>query len=159
MQIQEKTLMNDIPFLAIDPTECVVRDKSIASVIKKPIVVRKKKPIQAYMRSIDDKVGLKVIAAPISGSYFIRDTPSLLDYCLKWCKSVYPNKVIFRSIQNTGTLLMVVPNDTVYFIQFIYGKDMQNMYQKDFQYHINPTEILIFKTFPAFQEFVNAKNI
>lgn len=120
---------------------------------------KKQKGAQIEIRTFNNHRPIPVINSTVCGSRLINDTPSLLDYCLKWCKTIFPNQIIFRAVHNTGTLLMIIPGGRLYFIQFIYGKETQNDFQKAFQCQIAPQPLFIFRSFQAFSAFMKDKNL
>lgn len=103
-----------------------------------------------YVRNLDAHKSIPVINTGISGSRYIYDNNSLLDYCMKWCKSVYFGRVILRAIHNTGTLLLIFPGQAMYFVQFVYGKSDLTETQRKFQKEISPVQVLEFHSFVSF---------
>lgn len=120
---------------------------------------KKRNPNQIEIRSLGNRRPIPVINTSLNGSHLINSTPELMDYCLKWCKSVYHNRAVFRAVHNTGTLLFIIPGGRFYFIQFLYGKEMQSDYQKAFQSQIFPEPVLIIRSFQSFCSFVKSKDL
>lgn len=120
---------------------------------------KKKKGMKIELRTLGRRGEIPVVNTTLSGSRLITDTSSLMDYCLKWSKAIYPGRIIFRSIHNTGSLLMIIPGGRIYFLQFLYGKEKQNDYQKAFQCQVAPQPVFIFRSFPDFSFWLKQKGL
>lgn len=107
-----------------------------------------------YVRNLDTYKSIPVVSSGISGSRYIYDNNSLLDYCMKWCKSVYFGRVVLRAIHNTGTLLLIFPGKAMHFVQFLYGKSGTTEAQRKFQSDIFPVNVLEFHSFVSFSNWM-----
>ena len=107
-----------------------------------------------YVRNLDTYRRVPIVGTGISGSRYIYDNNSLLDYCMKWCKSVYFGRVVMRAIHNTGTLLLVFPGKALYFVQFLYGSSGMTEAQRKFQSDVFPTNVLEFHSFISFSNWM-----
>lgn len=107
------------------------------------------------IHTLQEKKPIPVINTSISGSRFISDTASLLDYCMKWCKNVYFGRVILRAIHNTGTLLLIFPGKAHHFIQFVHGKSSLTEAQRQFQNQVEKTDkVIVFHSFQNFSDWM-----
>lgn len=107
-----------------------------------------------YVRNLETHKNIPVVSTGISGSRYIYDNNSLLDYCMKWCKSVYFGRVVLRAIHNTGTLLLIFPGRAMHFIQFLYGNAGTTESQRKFQSEISPVNVLEFHSFTSFSNWM-----
>ena len=107
-----------------------------------------------YVRNLEVNRTIPIVSTGISGSRYIYDNNSLLDYCMKWCKSVYFGRVVLRAIHNTGTLLLIFPGKAMHFIQFLYGKAGRTEAQRKFQDDIFPVNVLEFHSFSSFSNWM-----
>ncbi len=133
------------------------QDKKNTNTQKEKNSSTKRNRVQLELRTLGQRAPIPVISKNISGNRFIHDTDTLLNYCLKWCRDIYPHQTAFRAIHNTGTMLLVLPNGQIHFIQFIYGRDIPSTQQKAFQYLIAPQPIHIFKNFNMFANWIKEK--
>ena len=124
---------------------------------RKKITVQTKKEnrclLPIYVRQTST-ASVPVINGKISGSRFISDSASLLNYCVKWCKNVYFKSVILRSVHNTGTLLLIFPGKSSHYVQFVYNKSACSDCQRLFREQIFPAEVKVFHSFTAFADWM-----
>ncbi|MBQ3117107.1 MAG: hypothetical protein IJC11_02150 [Alphaproteobacteria bacterium] len=126
----------------------------ISDVFIQPAQHEKKRTV-LKIHTLQEKKPIPVINTSICGSRFISDTASLLDYCMKWCKSVYFGRVILRAIHNTGTLLLIFPGKAHHFIQFVHGKSSLTEAQRQFQNQIEKTDdVIVFHSFQNFSDWM-----
>ena len=108
---------------------------------QKKIIVQtqkeKKQLLPIYIRQTST-TAVPVINGKISGSRFISDSASLLNYCVKWCKNVYFKSVILRAVHNTGTLLLIFPGKSSHYVQFVYNNSACSDCQRLFREQIFP---------------------
>lgn len=124
---------------------------------QKKIIVQtqkgKKQLLPIYIRQTST-TSVPVINGKISGSRFISDSASLLNYCVKWCKNVYFKSVILRAVHNTGTLLLIFPGKSSHYVQFVYNKSACSDCQRLFREQIFPAEVKVFHSFTAFADWM-----
>lgn len=126
----------------------------ISDVFTQPTHTEKKRTV-LKIHTLQEKKSIPVINTSIYGSRFISDTASLLDYCMKWCKSVYFGRVILRAIHNTGTLLLIFPGKAHHFIQFVHGKSSLTEAQRQFQNQVEKTDkVIVFHSFQNFSDWM-----
>lgn len=102
---------------------------------------------------------IPVVNKRISGSRLIYDSASLLNYCIKWCQSVYYGKIELHAICNSGTLLIVFPKKSSHFIQFIYNKSAPSESQRQFQLSVYPSSVLVFHSFMEFAHWIKNQGV
>ncbi len=95
-----------------------------------------------------------VVTGKISGARFIFDSPSLLNYCTKWCQSVYADTVIIRTIHHTGTVLLILPGKGTHYVQFVYHNNALSEAQRMFQQQIAPATVNVFHAFTPFADWI-----
>lgn len=95
-----------------------------------------------------------VVSKHISGARFIFDSPSLLNYCMKWCQTVYADSVVLRPIPHTGTVLLIFPRKSAHYVQFVYHNGVCNEPQRLFQQQIAPIDVKVFHAFTPFADWI-----
>ncbi|MBQ9089505.1 MAG: hypothetical protein IJY58_00435 [Alphaproteobacteria bacterium] len=79
---------------------------------------------------------------------------SLLNRCIQWLNHISGQKIIWRSLNRAGTLILVIPNRGIYFVQFVPLCATQNSLQIQFEADISPIPVHIFHTLDEFILFI-----
>ena len=110
-------------------------------------------PIHIKHNDVRKNISVNTVSLPASSQHYF-NTKSLLHRCIQWLDHVSGKKIIWRSLNRSGTLALIIPHRGIYFVQFVPCHTTQNQLQAQFESDIQPIPVHIFQTFDDFVSFV-----
>lgn len=111
---------------------------------------RRKKADTSFIKS-NDKL-IPVVKESITSPSQIINSKTLLSYASDWTRTIFSDRVLFKSVPGSGTILLILPKGNIRFIQFNYKNTPIHPVQEDFKSHLTPHKV------HEFHHFIDYRN-
>ncbi len=115
------------------------------------------KPTYTHIQTSRHARPIPITNAMISGSRFIKDTKTLVDYCREWLDATRAQNFTCIAMPAVQTYLIINTQGDVHFVQFAYKKSFLSPTQIAFRTRLNKMgkKMHIFNDFQSFANFIN----
>lgn len=97
---------------------------------------------------------IPVIKESITSPSQIINSKTLLHYASDWTRTIFSDRVLFKALPGSGTILVVLPKGNIHFIQFNYKDTPIHPTQEDFKSHLNPIKVHEFHHFIDYRNWI-----
>lgn len=102
---------------------------------------------------LSKKKPLIVIKRPSSCDQII-DSKTLLTYASDWTRTIFSERILFKAIPGSGTILLILPKGNIRFIQFNYKNTPVHPTQENFKSHLSPHKVYEFNQFIDYRNWL-----
>ena len=104
-------------------------------------------------KSLSTQKPLVVVKRPYSSDQII-DSKTLLTYASDWTRTIFSERILFKAIPGSGTILLILPKGNIRFIQFNYKDTPVHPTQENFKLHLSPHKVYEFNQFIDYRNWI-----
>lgn len=113
---------------------------------------RKKNQAEVFVKN--GKTYIPVIKESITSPAQIVNSKTLLSYASDWTRTIFSDRVLFKAVPGSGTIMLILPRGNIRFIQFNYKETPIHPTQEDFKTHLAPHKVHIFHHFIDYRNWL-----
>ena len=78
----------------------------------------------------------------------------MLSYASDWTKTIFADRILFKAVPGSGTILLILPKGNIRFIQFNYKDTPIHPTQESFKSHLAPNKVYEFNQFIDYRNWL-----
>ena len=102
----------------------------------------------------DEEDGALIFRKHPTSTAQIINSKTLLSYASDWTKTIFADRILFKAVPGSGTILLILPKGNIRFIQFNYKDTPVHPTQESFKSHLAPNKVYEFNQFIDYRNWL-----